>query len=171
MKSKWLIGALVVSVALNIAAVGFLAGYASGPKSGARGLDPTAGLARLVRTLPNERRRELAGQGAPVLSEGELRTQIRQSLRELRVSQRTIERAVATEPFDRQRLVEVLARYREHFAHNQAGNHQALVDILARLTPEERRQFLHTMRVKPHGPDRPGPRHRPDRTNRQGTQR
>jgi len=171
MKSKWLIGTLIASLALNIAAVGFVAGYVGSTKAGTRGIDPTAGLARLVRMLPEERRRELAVQGASVLAESDQRRQLRRSLGELRGAQRIIARAVSHEPFDQQRLAEALAGYREHFAANQAGNHQALVDILARLTPEERRRFLQTMRAMPRGHERPRPRHRAEDREDEGTRR
>lgn len=146
MKTKWLVGVLIVSVVLNVAAVGFLAGFLGKGKPGGRVVDPTVGLALLMRNLPDERRQELAREGAPVLSDGELRQSIRISMRELRSAQRTIGQAIAAEPFDPEVLAAALARYREHFADNQAGNHQALVDILARLTAEERRRFLETMR-------------------------
>ena len=145
MKSKWLFGVLIVSVVLNVAAVGFLAGYLGKGKPGGRSVDPTVGLALLIRGLPEERRKQLAREGVPVLSDGELRRSIRVSMRELRGTQRHIGQALAAEPFDPEMLAAALARYRQHFAANQAGNHQALVDILARLTPEERRRFLETM--------------------------
>lgn len=168
MNSKWLIGALVVSAALNVAAVGFLIGYSSSPKPGIRGIDPTAGLARLVRTIPETRREELARDGTTILSDGELRRRIRASLGGLRGSQRIIEGALAAEPFDPDELVKALARYREHFADNQASNHQAFVDILARLTPDERRRFLEEMRSKSGRREHPGPRHRPQGAQRSG---
>ena len=158
MKSKWLVGVLIVSVVLNVAAVGFLAGFLGKGKPGGRVVDPTVGLALLMRHLPEERRQELAREGAPVLSDGELRRSIRISMRELRSAQRTIGQAIAAEPFEPENLAAALARYREHFADNQAGNHQALVDILARLTAEERRRFLDTMRSGPGHRDRARPR-------------
>ena len=113
-------------------------------------MDPTVGLALLMRNLPEERRQELALEGAPVLSDGELRRSIRLSMRELRNTQRTIGQAIAAEPFDPETLADALARYREHFDANQADNHQAFVDILARLTPEERRQFLEAVHTNHH---------------------
>lgn len=150
MKSKWLVGVLIVSVVLNVAAVGFLAGFLGKGKPTGRVVDPTVGLALLMRNLPEERRQELALEGAPVLTDGELRRSIRLSMRELRITQRTIGQVIAAEPLDPGALADALARYREHFDANQADNHQAFVDILARLTPEERRRFLETMRANHH---------------------
>ncbi|MYD95841.1 MAG: periplasmic heavy metal sensor [Gammaproteobacteria bacterium] len=150
MRTKWLVGVLIVSVVLNVAAVGFLAGFLGKGKPSGRVVDPTVGLALLMRNLPDERRQELVREGAPVLSDGELRRSIRVSMRELRNGQRTIGQAIAAEPFDPEALADALARYREHFDANQAGNHQAFVDILARLTPEERRRFLATMHTNHH---------------------
>lgn len=145
MKSKWLVIALVVSVALNVAALGIGIGFAIGSPHGVRGVDPTAGLARLIRSLPDERREALAREGAPAMSDGEVRRRIGASIRELRVSQRVIARALAKEPFDPDAAATALATFREHWAANQAESHRALVEILVRLTPDERRQFLETM--------------------------
>ena len=74
-------------------------------------------------------------------------------MRDLRASQRQIADALAEEPFDPEAVAVALARFREHFAANQAGSHEAFVAILDRLTPEERRRFLETMRP---GKDRRG---------------
>ena len=151
MKSKWLIGVVVVSLALNITALGFLIGFASGPAPWVRGVDPTVGLARLTRFLPEERREQLAQAGTPAMSGGELRRSIGATLRELRGSQRIIGAVIAADPFDADELAAALAVFREHFAANQADSHKAFVEILKRMTPEERRQFLNTMRSGRHG--------------------
>ena len=166
MKSRWLVIALVVSVALNIAALGIGIGFAAGSPHGIRGVDPTAGLARLIRSLPDERREELARTGTPAMSDGDVRRRIGASLRELRVSQRVIARALAEEPFDPDAAAAALATYREHWAANQADSHRALVEILGRLTPDERRRFLESMRPSKDRRDRRGPRSQPERPRR-----
>ncbi|MDE0419969.1 MAG: periplasmic heavy metal sensor [Gammaproteobacteria bacterium] len=161
MKSKWLVIALVVSVALNVAAVGIGIGFATGKPYRNRGIDPTAGLELLIRSLPEERRAELAQEGTPAMSDGELRRRIGATIRDLRRSQRTIARTLAQEPFDPDAASAALAIFREHMAANQASGHQAFVEILGRLTPDERRRFLDQMGSRK---DRRG-RHptRPDR--------
>lgn len=166
MRSRWLVIALAISVALNVGMIGIGIGFATGSPHWGRGVDPTAGLARLLRSLPEERREELTRTGAPVIADGELRRRIGASMRDLRASQRHIERALAEEPFDPDRAAAALARFREHLAANQADSHEAFVAILERLTPEERRRFLETMRP---GKDRRS-RHSP-RPRQEGVRR
>ncbi|MYA17645.1 MAG: periplasmic heavy metal sensor [Gammaproteobacteria bacterium] len=98
------------------------------------------------------------------MSDGELRRRIGATIRELRRSQRTIARTLAQEPFDPDAARAALATFREHMAANQASSHQAFVEILGRLTPEERRRFLDQMGSRkdrrgrhPARPDRSGP--------------
>lgn len=169
MKSRWLVIALAISVAFNVGMLGLGIGFATGSPNWGRGVDPTAGLARLLRSLPEARREELSQGGAPAMSDGEVRRRIGASMRDLRGSQRMIARALAEEPFDPDRADAALARFREHFAANQASSHEAFVAILERLTPEERRRFLETMRPGKdrrgrHG-TRPRPEGAPDRTD------
>ena len=161
MRSKWLVIALVISVALNVAAIGIGIGFATGKPYWSRSVDPTAGLGHLIRSLPEDRRAELARTGTPAMSDGELRRRIGASIRDLRSSQRAIARTLAQEPFDPDAVSAALATFREHMAANHANSHQAFVEILGRLTPEERRRFLDQMNSrKDHRTRRPP---RPDR--------
>ncbi|MDE0177929.1 MAG: periplasmic heavy metal sensor [Gammaproteobacteria bacterium] len=162
MRSRWLVIALAISVALNIGMLGLGIGFATGSPDWGRRVDPTAGLSRLIRSLPEARREELTRTGAPAISDGELRRKIGASMRDLRASQRHIADALAEEPFDPEAVAAALARFREHFAANQAGSHEAFVAILDRLTPEERRRFLESMRPDRDRHGRRGPRHRPE---------
>lgn len=168
MRSRWLVIALAISVALNIGMIGLGIGFATGSPHWGRGVDPTAGLARLLRSLPEARRAELTRSGAPAISDGELRRRIVASMRDLRASQRQIASALAEEPFDSDAVAEALASFREHYAANQAGSHEAFVAILERLTPEEKRQFLETMRPDKDRRGRHGPRGRPEGAPRNG---
>lgn len=142
MKTKWIVVALGVSLVLNIAAVGYLLGSASGGASKWRGpgLDPTMGIGRLLRMVPEERRAESVAR--------ETRRDIRASLVEVRRAQRAIDAALAKEPFDSEQLSAALAQFRERFAASQAHSHAALVDIAAGLTPQERQRFLKAVRRK-----------------------
>ena len=171
MRSRWLVIALAISVALNVGLIGVGIGFATGSPHWGRGVDPTAGLARLLRSLPDERREELTRAGAPAISDGELRRRIGASLRDLRASQRIIARALAEDPFDSDAAAAALARFREHFAANQADSHEAFVAILERLTPEERARFLETMRPDKDRRGRLGPRGRPEGARRNGDNR
>ncbi|MDE0659967.1 MAG: periplasmic heavy metal sensor [Gammaproteobacteria bacterium] len=162
MRSRWLVIALAISVALNVGMLGLGIGFATGSPHWGRGVDPTAGLARLIRSLPEARREELTRTGAPAISDGELRRRLGASMRDLRTSQRLIASALAEEPFDPGAATAALARFRQHFAANQASSHEAFVAILDRLTPEERRRFLDTMRPGKDRRGRHGPRPRPE---------
>ena len=135
MRRKWLLAGLVVSVALNLALIGFLAGTAGGPPAWRTpGFDPAVGLARLVRFLPDERRDELLDRSA--------RREIGASLRDMRRAQRAMHEALAADTFDRAALAASLGQFRDHFAASQARSHAAFVEIAAHLTPQERRRFV-----------------------------
>lgn len=135
MKTKWLVIALIASATANLGLVGFWVGMQSGPSPwAARGFDPTVGLGRLLRFLPEERRDDVLG--------NDKRREIRASLRDMRRAQRAIDRALAAEPFPPDELEAALRR----FAENQARMHAAFVDVAAALTPDERRRFRQTMR-------------------------
>ena len=142
MKTRWLVVALAVSLALNIAVLGFAIGTASGgiPRLARPSFDPTAGIGRLLRFLPEERREAVVDRAA--------RRQVRESLRQLRAAQRDVTDALAREPFDANALNTALERFREQFAASQMGSHAALVDISGKLTPEERALLVKTTRSK-----------------------
>lgn len=146
MRSKWLVAALVASVALNVAALGVGVGFAIGKPYWSRGFDPSAGLGRLIRSLPEERRAELTRAGTPAMADGKLRRRIGATVRDMRTAQRAITRTLAREPFDPDAVRAALATFRAHMAANHASSDQAFVAILGRLTPDERRRFLEQMR-------------------------
>ena len=124
----------------NLALVGFAIGAASGPPHWmGRGFEPAAGLGRLMRFLPEERRRELLGEGA-------WRREFRGSLRDMRRAQHAIHAALAAEPFDRTALEQALGTFHELYVASQGRSHKAFADIVATLTPEERRQFVASLR-------------------------
>ena len=164
MKSKWLIGGLGASLILNLALIGFLIGAAFGPPPpwARRSFDPTDGLAQMMRFLGEERRRDLL--------DGRERREIGASLRELRRTQRAIYKAVVAEPFDHEALAATLAQFREQFASSQALSHAALADLIAQLTPKERRRFARqrfTRRQDARREDS-GPRQEPSAGEREG---
>ena len=156
MKRKWLIGGLVASLLVNIGLVGFLAGAASRPALLPRGqVDPAVGLPQLLRFLPAERREAvLEGAGGR-----ELRRGVRGSVRQMRRAQRALHEALVAEPFDAEALARALADFHEHFAASQDRSHRAFVAVAERLTAEERRRFVASMKAKRRGKNRP-PRHR-----------
>ncbi len=157
MKGKWIILALVVSVALNLGLIGFLVGAGTPPPHGARGgFDPTAGLVRLWRFLPEQRRQELLGDNG-----GNWRREFRRSWREMRHTQHDIHDALLAEPFELAKLEAALARFRDHRAIHESRGHAVFVDVASRLTAAERRRFVETMGRRHRGSPRAGgKRHR-----------
>lgn len=154
MKVRWLLIALGTSLALNLALVGFLVGQAAGAPSFLRappaGFDPTVGLGRLLRFLPEDRRAEVLA--------GAARGDIREALATVRRTQRVLHRQLGQEPLDEQALAAALGRFREEFAASQAASHAAFVAVAARLTPAERQRFVARMNKGPRARrgDRPG---------------
>jgi len=137
---RWLAVLLAASVAVNFGLLGFTVGQLlSGARVGPLH-DPARGLFRSLRDLPEERRDELK----PLL-----RSQMggaRPNLRHLRSAQRDVFESAAAEPFDRLALGDALQRFRDELLASQERGHRALVEVMAVLTEDERRQLLESMR-------------------------
>jgi uncharacterized membrane protein len=147
---KWIVGALVVSMALNLALAGFVAGRLLEPRMGPPRLDPSLALFPMLRDLPDARRDELR----PLLR-AEFR-QARGEMRRMRVAQRDIRSALTAEPFSDAELAAALAAFRTALLASQEGSHAALVRLAQALTPEERRMLATAMRGSAPRPFRPG---------------
>ena len=141
--SKWLTIALALSVAINLALVGFLAGRAGLRPGMAMPPDPSLGAFRVLRQIPESRRDALR----PLLRE-QLEA-VRPDLRRLRGAQADIRSALDAEPYDAQALDAALAEFRQALAASQKHSHEALERLAAHMTREERRQLLAAM---DHGP-------------------
>ncbi len=150
MHNKWLIGALTVSVVVNLLLAGFVVGRMSGD-FGFRGGIGAAPKMPQLRFLQEERRREVT-QGL------ETRKALRPILRELRRSQGNIRAAFAAEPFDQEALSDALAEFRRRLEESQALSHGKLVAVAARLTPDERRRLATTLDRRRGQPDKKPPR-------------
>lgn len=165
MRSKWLIAALAVSLILNLVLVGFFVGHESDRPAWTQArTDPSFGLARALRFLPEERREALFGDEEA----REIRRSLSRSMRGMRQHQRAIQAALTAEPFDPDALATAFAAFRHDMDEAQVRNHGLFVRIAAGLTPEERdklrRALTRPMRDGPR-PDRNG---RDDRERRQG---
>ena len=139
MRNRWLIAALVVSILVNLALGGFVVGRMTRDFAPMPGLHSMIGVARLVRFLEEDRRREV------VADLWDRRQAVRQSLRAIRGAQRDIAAALTAEPFDEAALREALAAFRGRLESSQAGSHEMLARVASRLTPEERGRLARSL--------------------------
>ena len=144
MRSKWLIAALVLSLAGNLALAGFVAGRISAPPPVPAGLDPMLGMFRVLHALPEARREVLR----PEVRAGF--RGLRDELRRMRSAQHGINAALIAEPFDQEALAAALARFRAALLDSQEHNHEALIRIAGRMTTSERQLLRDAMtRARP----------------------
>lgn len=139
MSNKWLVGLLLVSVTLNIAAVGFIAGRASGAGLRPPLADPLMGVGGLVRELPEARRRELMADLRA------LRHNLRPPIRDMRRAQLALEEALLAPEVERARLTSALEAFRDNLCNSMARSNESFVDLASRLTPGEREMLLERM--------------------------
>lgn len=145
MRSRWLIAGLAVSLILNLALVGFFVGRVSGPPAWTQArMDPSFGLARALRFLPEERRDALFDHEEA----RDIRRSLSRSMRGMRQHQHAIQTALTAEPFDPDALATAFAAFRHDMDEAQTRNHGLFVRIAAGLTPEERDQ-LHRALARP----------------------
>lgn len=154
--NRWLLIALIASVAANLGLAGFVTGRlsAAGPVPAA--LDPSLGMFRVLRELPEPRRDALR----PAFRE-HFRG-LRSELREMRAAQQRINRTLTAEPFDAEALDAALAGFRNALLASQEANHRLLVGTARVMTAEERRLLRDTMSR------RPGPHQREGSHRREG---
>lgn len=140
-KRTWGVVALLASLAVNVALIGFVLGATVRPTLAPRAhFNPTVGIGELLRHLPQERRAQVL---AGVSENGKpWRRRIRASARDMRQAQRALHQALVAETLDEAALTTALGNFREHFATNQERSHAAFVAIASQLTPSERREFV-----------------------------
>ena len=152
MSNKWLIGLLVVSVAVNLALVGFLAGRMSSGFRPPIGMEMAIGIPRLLRELPDDRRQE-------ILSASSFdRRQLRPALRAVRTAQQDIDKALVVEPFDPTELEQAFERFRETLDQTQLQSHRSMIEVVSKLTAEERSLLAKSLRQRPRRSGPPGQR-------------
>lgn len=143
MNSKWLAIILLLSLAINLALGGFIAGRTSGfgPAH-----DPSHMFPRWVRTLPEPRRDELR----PLIREHF--KHMRPHLGQMRDSRRAVHQAIVADKFDAQQLQQALAAMRA--AQNEVfdNNDQAFVRFVGQLSKTERQQLAERPRRGDHPP-------------------
>lgn len=154
---KWLVIGLIASVAVNLALGGFLAGHASRGGPSAVTLDPSLGLFRVVRELPEDRRESFR----PVVREHF--QSIRRDLRRMRKAQGSINRALEQAPFEPEALDAALDGFRAALLEVQQENHALLVRVAESMTPEERQALREVMTRHRHEHRHSGSSDRKDR--------
>ncbi|MDE0691720.1 MAG: periplasmic heavy metal sensor [Gammaproteobacteria bacterium] len=165
MRSKWLIAALAVSLILNLVLVGFFVGRESGPPAWTQArMDPSFGLARALRFLPEERRDALFGDEEA----RDIRRSLSRSMRGMRRHQRAIQAALTAEPFDPDALATAFAAFRHDMDEAQTRNHGLFVRIARDLAPEERDQLRRALTRPMRDGPRPNRDGKDDRERRQG---
>ena len=132
-KSKWLVIALTLSVAINILIAGFVIGRSGANR--AEALDPTAGYYRLMRSWPEERRAAFE----PMM-QMHMRG-MREHFKALQPAHAAVYAALQAEPFDAQALKAALQQLRSHLHASQIETHESLIEIAAAMSPEERHRL------------------------------
>jgi Spy/CpxP family protein refolding chaperone len=136
---RWLVVALVLSVAFNLFALGFIAARAwkpHGPHHSHEGHGPFLGPRGLMRE-------GFGPEARPVLDK--IMKRHRETLRsehgELRRARRAVRDALLNEPFDAAQLERALSALRARTDSSQAHMHKALVELASTL-PREQRKLL-----------------------------
>lgn len=137
--NKWLVIVLLASLGANLALAGFIAGRLGQPGPAPAAMDPSMGMFRMLRELPESRREALRPMVRDHLRE------LRGALRGMRAAQGRINAALATEPFEPAALDDALTRFREALLTSQELNHALLVRVSERLSGEERRRLVDAM--------------------------
>lgn len=132
-RSRWLYPVLIASLALNLLVIGAATGAMWSHRHGHHRLAGERGLLGFVRELPNERQSKIR----------EVLEAEREKLKPLRETARAkwaeTNEVLGTEPFDKDKYKAALDRMNEAQMQVRATITDAMVDLAARLTPEERR--------------------------------
>ena len=132
---RWMVAALVASLALNFIVIGSVAGAMwrfKGPPGGG-GVVPN--LLGYASTLPSERRKEIWDLTARERSE------IRPVRREVRAAREETTKALMAEPFDKQAFLEAQTRQAEAENRARAAVQNLFAEIASNMTAAERKAF------------------------------
>lgn len=144
MKSnRALVVALLVSIALNLVAVGIFLGRTTGPKPDVHRVDPVFGMRRLLGSLSEERARALA----PLYRQ--YFAAMRPRFREIRGTQEALRSAMLTDPLDEAGLRAALQSFEAQLTSSQRDGQDAFVALAAELTLAERQQLVENMSRRP----------------------
>ena len=147
--NKLFVVLLVLSVALNLALVGFLIGQRVNQHGIAVMANPMHLMPRWAHGLAPERRQALL----PMLRQQ--RRDARAQLRAIRKAHMAVQQAVAAEDFDPAELTTSLMDLRTRLGDSQQTSHDDFINFVSALTAKERQDLAQQLR-------RPkGPRHHP----------
>lgn len=158
---RGLIVALIASLCINLALVGFLLGRASSFEF-RRAINPMSGVARIFQELPEVRREELRSHFRAH------RQAMRPDLRGIRRAQTDLGEALLADPFERAELESALDSFRDHLHASQISSNSAFVALVESLTSEERALLVRRMqdRGQQRGQERGGNAQRRDPARR-----
>lgn len=144
---NWLVAGLVVSLAVNLLLVGFVAGHRLARAGVAPAMmDPSLALFRVVRRLPEPRREAFQ----PVMRE-HFRA-MGGKLDRMRRAQKDVNDALTAEPFDAEALQAALEHFRAALLELQRNNGNLLVKVANTMSADERRQLEQAMVRRHHAP-------------------
>lgn len=150
--NRYLIAALVISLAINLVAVGVFAGRTFRPAPEMRQLNPMLSLRHLLHDLPEERAAVLAPYYRAYFSA------LRPRFREIRATQESLREAMLAEPLAEDVLEQALLAFNQQISASQGNSVAALVALAAALNPAERRQLVsHLSQPRQSPPRRRGP--------------
>lgn len=139
MSARWRV-VLVVSLALNLFALGALSTAWLGPRPWGRILREGPRPSVLGMPNPRQLRAALPERDRPVLADA-LRAhgpEIRRRIRDLVAARAEVAEAIRAEPFDRDRLETAMATLRERETAVAAATQGMLVDVVSRLDADGR---------------------------------
>lgn len=145
----WARPALVVSLAVNLLFVGLIAG-AMWKRHNEQWRPRSVVLEMTIRQMISELPQEKRAAGEKVLQEFSARfPETYSAIRDLR---KKAGDALTADPYDEQSFSDMLTRLREAHDEKRRVRHQAVVDFIRNMTPEERRRFVELYKENRRGP-------------------
>ncbi len=144
--SKWILGALILSVVLNLALAGYLLGQGNQPRQRWLSPDPAAGYFRALGVLPEQRRQELS----PLIRNH--LDSMRPEIRATRQLLRSINQNMRADVLDETRMAQDLAELRRLYGLTQEASHNSFLELVSALSAEERRHLADALRRRGNTP-------------------
>lgn len=145
-KRRWVKPLLVVSLALNLLFVGLVAGafwrHGFGAWGGPKGKIFAAAIEQLITELPAEKRKKAEDVLARLRSELQPRAQERRKARARAI------KALTADPFNEENFRDALANVRAIRAGVDKARHELGVELVRKLSVEERQRLLELFRKK-----------------------